>query len=724
MAKYLRYYTEFLSRTGHTIRAEILQESSSAFTPEEIEIGSGDSPLVIEWAETGKLDPIQGSTATLTLNSATDRQLLHLASSIAACDVRLDVYHDGTLWWSGTLDSEGYEEPYTSGRDYDATLTFSDFGVLNRIPWSHTGQESYSVILGACIAATGISYRRERRFISTKHSNGNDLDLAALMLNNDNFYDEESKAMTCFEVLTGILQPFALRIVQRQGTLWIYDLNAAYSRIYPAEVDWNGDDSTLSYDLVYNDAIVRFSPYASDEVVTGKVTVSERNGDGQIIYTSYDRTYGEAVEGFTLRFRSYITAEGATLENGAGFFDIESQYSGSDASGILYSCRPERRALGETYQLFKDPGPCFSEGRPTNAFIGQRIATFPVQYLNAVPYNARSQYRLRITADLLFDVRYNPFEEAGYYNEKTNYKAMIEKCGFVWMPVMVTLRSTPGGTALYHLENSTTALSENALPSGEPQWMAGEGTPGCFFLAYYDHDDRSSKSGVGGWATNRRCIGYYTKDLPSSWAVMPQGEYVPLPPAGGYLEVTLYSGFHIRNRDYVTSIYESVRWVGYKDIAVTLVRKNGLSIDITDQEDIAHVNADTQEDLSLDTILGTLTTTQPTYANGRGTLSYSFAPTGKGLMTMDGLQCDQFTRAGVTDRLEKLLLGTVFSQYATRKVKLSGTTGLIGGFVLSDPPRTAGSFIMAADTQDLLNDTSFVTMTQFGADDYQGIDYE
>ena len=264
MAKYLRYYTEFIARGGHVIRAEIHQESATAPVPEELDIGSGDSPLVIEWAETGKIEPVQGSAARLMLNSASDRQLLPFAQIVKAADVRLDVKRDNVLWWSGTLDSEGYEEPYNSGNNYDVTLTFSDFGALNRIPWSRTGRESYATILAACLSAAGINYGQLVEHISTLHgdavNNGNAIDFTQVVLNNDNFYDEEGKEMSCMEVLKGILQPFALRIIQRAGKIYIYDLNAAHA-LTAADVEWKGDDAAISHDEVFNDATVTFSPY-------------------------------------------------------------------------------------------------------------------------------------------------------------------------------------------------------------------------------------------------------------------------------------------------------------------------------------------------------------------------------------------------------------------------------------------------------------------------------
>lgn len=719
MAKHLRYYIEHVSTEGHIVRAEIFQEATEGFEVEQLCIGEGDDPLILEWAQTDKIAPVQGSTATLRVNSPTDRQLLLFGSIIKACDVRLDIYRDNVLWWSGTLDSEPYTEPYTDRDGYDVQLDFSDFGVLNRIPWSRTGRESYATILAACLSAAGINYGQLVQHISTLHGDylneGQPIDFSQVILNNDNFYDEEGKGMSCMEVLKGILQPFALRIIQRAGKIYLYDLNAA-SALQATDVTFLGADAAIAHDAVFNDATVRFSPYGDDAALDGTVEVTDKSGNGTVVKTSYNSNTDEQLDGFVIRCGNAVMAEGPVLENGAVFFDIESQYSGSDASGILWSWMHGDTALssGTCRQRLNPPAHCFSGGA-TPAFTGRRIATFPLQYLNHVsPVNGvRSRYKLRINLDLLFDVRYNPFEDAGDYNEKKNYKAMTDKCGFVWVPVMVTLRDAPGGTALYHLENSGLMLSTQKYSATKgTRWVAGEGDPGCFWLAYYDHGDRKGKTGVGGWATNRRCIGYYTDELPASWATMEAGEYVDLPIVGGYLEMSIYSTFYIRNRDVVTSIYDLVRWVGYKDAKITLVKKNGMSIDVEDQEDVAYVNADAHEEFSVDTIVGTLSPDVP-------------AATGRGLIFGPTMMYEKFVRAGVKDRLEKLLLGTIYSQYAERKLKISGTVALLEGFVLSDTPRIDDmKFLLVADTQNLLDDTSNMVMTEFVPDEYQDIEYE
>ena len=126
--KYLRYYSEFYDTTQVLWRVEILQEAAAAFTPEEITL-QGESPVVIDWHSIEKTDTVMGSAATLVLNSDRDRQFIDMYQ-IEVGAVRLDVYRNGALYWSGTLDTELYEEPYSYEKNYDVELTFSDFAAI------------------------------------------------------------------------------------------------------------------------------------------------------------------------------------------------------------------------------------------------------------------------------------------------------------------------------------------------------------------------------------------------------------------------------------------------------------------------------------------------------------------------------------------------------------------------------------------------------------------
>lgn len=53
--------------------------------------------------------------------------------------------------------------------------------------------------------------------------------LHVLYIQSANFYDEDGEPMSCREVVESILEPFGLMMVQRDASVYIYDLNTVKS---------------------------------------------------------------------------------------------------------------------------------------------------------------------------------------------------------------------------------------------------------------------------------------------------------------------------------------------------------------------------------------------------------------------------------------------------------------------------------------------------------------
>ena len=213
MAKRLRYSGEFLSLSGDVWRCEILQEAASAFPSVGELVFPADEPLSIEWDARAPEEPVCGSMATLTIESPGDRTYADLYTEIPGA-IRLDVYRNNVLYWSGCLDTETYSEPYDRGSHYDVELTFYDFGMLGRIPYDLTGKKTLREVLEGALAAAGINYGSiNESYTSTKFTDDTSVTLAALSIPSDNFIDEDDVAFDWEKVLGGILQPLALKVI-------------------------------------------------------------------------------------------------------------------------------------------------------------------------------------------------------------------------------------------------------------------------------------------------------------------------------------------------------------------------------------------------------------------------------------------------------------------------------------------------------------------------------
>ena len=273
MAKGIRYTGEFMSIAGSRYRAEIWQEG---FTGKPVELTFPyETPVSIEWAEVDKLEPVMSSAATLMVVSETDRQFVNLYTTQAG-STRLDIYRNNKLYWSGMLDPEIYEEPFSRERDYEVSLTFSDFALLDRIAFEQTGTDNRQriklrTVLDMAVKRSGINTGADwQTFLSTTTSAGASL-LDGAYVSEDNFFDEDGEPMTLREVLEGVLRPFGLQMVQKDGRINLYDLHALSEGLQPRRVRCCPSDSALGVDKTSNNSALTYYPYLSNNLLDAHI---------------------------------------------------------------------------------------------------------------------------------------------------------------------------------------------------------------------------------------------------------------------------------------------------------------------------------------------------------------------------------------------------------------------------------------------------------------------
>lgn len=158
---------------------------------------------------------------------------------------------------------------------------------------------------------------------------------------------------------------------------------------------------------------------------------------------------------------------------------------------------------------------------------------------------------------------------------------------------------------------------------------------------------------------------------------------------------------------------DDARWLLLKAPVVELVKNNYVYSEASgdDIEYTGVVNADAKEDIEIDTVCGTAENPMPT-AKG----SY--------LWTGTGLQVRTLERAGRTTQAEQLLIGTLYSQYAGRKAKLTGTVRLLPGGVrtYTDAAMPGVRFCVMADAQDAIAAESEVELVELRPDEYDDND--
>lgn len=768
MSKQLRYMGEFLSRKSDVWRVEILQDAAQPYATIGQLTFEADEALVIEWKHTDKEEVICGSEATIKIESPTDRAYEDLYT-IEVGKIRMDVYRNNSLYWSGALDPEFYEEPYEKARYYVVTLTFSDFGILDRLKYNLSGMQTLQTILTDALTRSVINYGSldASTYCTTKFTDGTAATPATLAIRSDNFYDEDAEPFTLKKVVEGILQPLALRMIQRNGKVFIYDLNGLYNSAQRRAVTWDGDSQTMGVDKVANNVKVNFSPYSSAELMSGELEyngeysveiVQDRDNNalvadpGNFVYAYYpdygdEHRVGGSVDYNLINFAIFIGSQGkglSYLNPSARYCHILPLVGGpSECDGIAWAFYSGGHGpLAEYHhwpkQILNTPG----KARGMEIMRTNRV------FLPKLAEDDRKTYYVRLSLEMLLDARYNPFTDGNNDgNESGNYNTFKEFTAWAFVPVGVTLYDE-AGNALCHYVNSPIAngAAVGHLGWAKGTWESGAANFGDAYLEYYDPNDLNHNAGILGWKANRHCIGrpdnelrrnrsycgdYAMPSIFDSFKQMADGEYIPYPTQGGYLEVKVYAGVNCYDYGEGTimgapvintqetlqwndkDLYNKIRWLLYKAPKIDLV-KNNLIFDTAELDDIeysGYINQAAKEEISIDTICGT---------------SNNVCPTAKGIYcrASDNLQIQKLKRAGVTDHPEKLLIGTLYSQFAERKTTLSGEAVIDTGDICAytEQNQNGKVFLMSGEIQDVIADTSDVQLTEFKADEYDAIE--
>ena len=462
--KYLRYMGEFLSVAGTVWRAEIMQEADAAFDTVGVLEFDADQPLVIEWPNKSKEEVICGSEATLKIISPGDRTYEDLYS-IDVGRVRLDVYRNNALYWSGCIDTEFYEEPYELANGYAVLLTFTDLGVLGRLKYDRAGMQTLADLVAYAINRCGIICSGvDDSLISTQLTpTGSALKLKDIKVRSDNFYDEDGDALKLAEVITGVLQPLALRMVQRAGKIYVYDINGLYTKANKKHIAWDGSSQTMGVDTVYNNAKITWSTYAQsgnltpvscwpESIKTPANTASMNNLSGgskdgaQYFSHHYSSDLVDWVDRTDYGFTIWLAKQGNNAElvhSDTRFFKIVPQYDGTECEGIALKW-PAVRGYKITYTGGYDMGlSTLLYGVATSELTGFLTdigaALFKSNAVWIPPVEDTGSLSLRVAFDMLLDPRFNPFESAVNFmkwNEQKDWYTQFNAYGnFIYVPV-------------------------------------------------------------------------------------------------------------------------------------------------------------------------------------------------------------------------------------------------------------------------------------------------
>lgn len=750
MSKTIRFQGSFLALGGHTIKVEIWKEGEAPFL--DTLTFPADFPVVISWSDADKLEPVLSSSCTLKIESMTDRQFLDELYTEESDSVLLKVYRDGSLYWSGHLDSEQYEEPYSRARNYDVDITFNDFARLERIKYDRTDDIPVKTLIEWIIAQSGVEYGSIIWNTSTLASDGTATAFTASYVKSANWYDEEGEASTLREVLDETLRVFSLRLKQKAGNVYIYDLNSVYSET-ATQVTWDGDDAMVSADKIYNDIEITWSPSDSStlyessfevptttaassvqfpqndavtntqDVINAIASMSGSSTAGQSISwwnipVTYDgRTFYllENREGFLLNTYS-STIEGVTLGGGAKLFSITPEYSGQEDVGVLiFSGAFDMAAtLKWTNNSRTSSFSCISGSFSTYDQAGNAAMTFARFYIPTL--SNISNYYLKLEVEALIDTRVNPYETLQHGQTQR-----INVADHIYIPYNLVLDSDDGNT--YYWDTSAvmnSSSTEVSVRSSSAAWKTAS-TRGRVFTAsnysaalHYTSNISAPTDAEAnlGWTTNTVMMPRHSTDVSDSVQSMGNGEYITIPSHGGWVTLTISDIIDSSDTggNYEHAISEYIGWIAIKSVKMTIVDKYGHQMESKDLVTKATLNKSAKEELTVDTLLD---------------VNSSVTNIAKGMLVdSSGYPLAGYRRAGASGSLAELMCNTIYSQYASRHLVLSGTAQLLATPSILSEQNTEGKFILESEEQDLRMNTSNIRMVQFMPDEYTSTDDE
>lgn len=766
MAKYLRYKGEFLSRASVVWRVEILQESAQAYSSVGDLDFDADDALEIDWGQNPKEQVICGSTATVRIISPGDRTYEDLYT-ITPGAIRMDVYRNNALYWSGAMDPEFYEEPYEQASGYVVALTFSDFGILDRLKYDLAGMQSVYAVVQHSIAKSGMNTAIDRNHISTRLTkDGVKLDLTELLVRSDNFFDEDGEALSLKEVLEGVLQPLALKIIQRAGKVYVYDLNALYAVESQEEAYWTSDSQTMGADKVYNNVKITWSPYVQKDSMGSKecwdmptdpnlTALRKPNGleHGDATLFSYFVSpdpidwKDTSAAGFTI----WLSEKGKNaeiLDERARYFKIVPQFDGSESEGVALKWTGAQ-LLG--IQNSNDPEEHISYVKPIyhglsapeifmNGTASANPPVFRMPAITIAPADEPEKLAMSVKMDVMVSYKFNPFEDIGdkvalgepslvpnwHIKWEENWKYFGN---LLYVPVAIKFQPE-GSTDIYRWCNQNVLDTDiNVSPllrlsQTYGHWLkeVNGNTSEMGWLCYYNVDDREESTPVGTWATNRPAINPYT--IPGMEYALKKadcGQIIPYPPVGQtggkmWIEVLSGSWLAAKGGHNMLALWEhnlalpgESTWVLCQLPEIKILNNTWFAreLESEDVEYSAEINADAKDDLELDTICGTSADGVP-------------AARGAYFSASDGRQVKTLSRAGRTSQAEDLLIGTLFSQYGQRHTTLSGEMSIASGGLTTytEANQEGKRFLLSGDVQNVIQDTSDATLIELRPDEY------
>lgn len=672
----IKYYHDFIGADDVVNRFEILQSSST--TPEIIK--AAPDAFALEYLEVKKLEPVQGSQATLKLISERNFQFLDLHTD----DMQkylIKFYRAGQLYWIGYLDSELYNENLTDYAPYAVEFSGADFNILERLKFRNESEKPYTDIasfliqLKRCFDRLGLPFQKLYIGCSTTPEgitlSSSETALHKLYIQSANFYDEDKEPMSCREVVESILQPLGLMMVQRDASVYIYDLNTIKAggvmKCYSFE--------TLAY--------------------VGDTAVNVLLGDiGEIgtMSTRASLVFEEMINNVTITSSLYGQANVVDVSvKEANLSDLKSESESNDLIKRLYSKCTDWNAPEYVFYKSKETNSTLLGAKLTYSG-GTKKNNFVFQNVNAYMASQRNDIYLCLKCNAYVNTKNNPLDSNEKVNAPESSRRMIIYC-----KVLLTFN---GQDLMYY-----NGVQWKDIQQGkDPEYTT---------LVFLNSGNWKDSRILNTWLTNSN-VYWPGMTIPNTIIDRDKdfqaGRKIPLPPKSGCIKVIIDYAKIDENSD-LPNIFKDVKDLLIDKVSLTFEDADGKGISTDDYEFNSYINKKVKADYE-EVTLKCISANEDKLPVGKANI----------LKKIDDHYEYQtvFNRSGQINILERLLMCTIHSNFTTKNkvisvdIKMTDNPAL--RYVTYDNVLQSNGMYVTGATLDFHNAKTTIKAVEFSAD--------
>lgn len=191
------------------------------------------NPLKISYLDSNVFDTIKTAGVTIELVSESDRQLIDLYTANYK-EWQIEILKNDEIIFTGYITPEMYQENFGVSSNYIVSVEGNNgIGILSRERYlkvnntNYRGITSVFQVIKNCIEKIGIDYAGYKIVTDLKVNNYNPASnksvLQHLIVNNDNYIDEDGVVMNCYNVLDSVLKPLNLSLFIENNYVYIVD---------------------------------------------------------------------------------------------------------------------------------------------------------------------------------------------------------------------------------------------------------------------------------------------------------------------------------------------------------------------------------------------------------------------------------------------------------------------------------------------------------------------